>query len=577
MRPGPRPAAPAAGATAEAQTSPQDGGRSPGRRTWSWWKAAAFTVAAAAVFCVYLRLSNTSALNSDSANYLLMGSDLLHGNLLLHGWYMSDVSVYTTELPQYALLESFLGLHAETAHVAAAMTYTLATVLAVLLAKGGTSGRTALTRMLIAAGIMVAPQLGLGVYTFTMVVDHIGTSVPLLALWLLLDRVDRSSPRWWVPVLTSLLLAWVLIADPIVLVVAVAPLALVSGIRFIQGVVADDGQVSSGWTRRVRKQWYPLCLACAAATAIIWARLAEWLLSALGAFAVHPVPFVLTPLHQARQRYVAALWKVLQLFGADYRGLVGLTFVVAVLHLVSVALVGWSMLRVARRFLRVPLVDQVLAVAILANVVLYVVSGVSQQGPHEIAVVMPFGAALAARTLIRRASHAPRPGERRAAGGNSISRVRLAGYAAGVLVLAGYLAGLGYELTKPAVPPQNSALVPWLTAHHLTYGLGGYWQASSVTVASDGRVAIRGLAGASTRPYLWLAKTSWYDPASHRATFVVIDTQAPASYAWLPQAAVERYFGPPVRTYHTGAYTILVWDKNLLRDIPGAQRAVTSR
>jgi hypothetical protein len=517
---------------------------------------------------VYLRLSNTSALNSDSSNYLLMAWDLLHGNVLLHGWYMSDVSVYTTELPQYALLESFLGLHPETAHIAAAMTYTLATLLAVLLAKGGTSGRTALTRMLIAAGIMVAPQLGVGVYTFTMVVDHIGTSVPLLVLWLLLDRVDRSAPRWWVPVLTTLLLAWVLIADAIVLIVAVAPLALVSGIRFIQGMMTDDGPVSPGWTRRVRAQWYQLSLACAAVTAIIWARLAERLLSALGAFAVHPVPFALTPLPQARQRYVQALWKVLQLFGADYRGLVGVTFVVAVMHLVSVALVGWSVLRVARRFLGgVPLVDQVLAVAIFANVVLYVVSDVSQQGPHEIAIVMPFGAALAARTLTRRAGHAHQPGERRAAGGNSTSRVRLAGYAAGALVLAGYLTGLGYELTQPAVPPENSALAPWLTAHHLTYGLAGYWQASSVTVESDGRVAVRALAVGSMRPYLWLAKTSWYDSASHRATFVVIDTQTPTFAAWLPRATVERYFGPPVRTYRTGPYTILVWDKNLLASI----------
>ena len=99
MQPGPRPAAPVVGATADAETSSQDAARSPGRWTWSWWKAAAFTVAGAALFCVYLRLSNTSALNSDSSNYLLMAWDLLHGNVLLHGWYMSDVSVYTTELP----------------------------------------------------------------------------------------------------------------------------------------------------------------------------------------------------------------------------------------------------------------------------------------------------------------------------------------------------------------------------------------------------------------------------------------------------------------------------------------------
>ena len=50
---------------------------------------------------------------------------------------MSDVSFYPTELPQYALLESFLGLHMQTAHVAAAMTYTLTFLLAVLLARSG--------------------------------------------------------------------------------------------------------------------------------------------------------------------------------------------------------------------------------------------------------------------------------------------------------------------------------------------------------------------------------------------------------------------------------------------------------
>jgi hypothetical protein len=43
---------------------------------------------------------------------------------------------YTTELPQYALLEGMPGLHPQTAHVAAAMTYTLVVLLAVLLAMG---------------------------------------------------------------------------------------------------------------------------------------------------------------------------------------------------------------------------------------------------------------------------------------------------------------------------------------------------------------------------------------------------------------------------------------------------------
>ncbi len=548
------------GAAEGAETTPcGDGGPSASR----WTAVPAVAVTGVVLFCVYLRLSGTSPMNSDSANYVLMGWDVIHGNLLLHGWYVSDVSVYTTEVPQYALLAGLLGVHPETAHVAAAMTYTLATLLAMLLAKNGTSGRAAMLRMAITGGIMVAPQLGPGVYALDMIVDHIGTSVPLLVIWLLLDRFDRSAPRWWVPVLTMILLTWVLIADPIVLVVGVAPLALVSGIRFIQGVWERRG---SRWTQRVRAQWYELALACSALAAVLWARLAERLLTKLGGLVVHPVPFVLNPWDEWRND-ILALWRVPQIYGADYRGLTGAAFGFAVLHMVSVALVCWAMLQVARRFLSgIPLADQVLAVAIGLNVVLYAISGVSTQGAHEIAIVAPFGAALAARTLT---SPAYRSGRRRAAASAWSSRVRLAGLTAGALVLAGYLAGLGYEMTQPAAPPDNSTLASWLEAHDLTYGLAGYWQASSVTVDSDGRVAVRALAPYSTQPYLWLAKASWYDPTAHWANFIVIDTQTSRFANWLPRAAIVRYAGAPARTYRTGPYIIMVWDKNLLSSLSG--------
>jgi hypothetical protein len=527
-----------------------------GARDWRRWKTTAvITAVTAALFCAYLRLSGTSAVNSDSSNVMLMAWDMLHGNLVLHGWYMSDVSFYSTELPQYALLESFLGLRPETAHVAAAMTYTLSVLLAVLLARRGESGRAAIVRMLMTAGIMVAPQLGVGVYAVDMAVGHIGTSVPLLLIWLLLDRSDRRPPRWRVPVLTAVLLAWVLIADPLVLVVGVAPLGLVAAIRVVQGASARDG---SHWVRRVRAQWYPLALAGAAVAAFGLARLAEWLLGTLGGYVVHPVPFAL----RWRQKDFSALWRVLQLYGADYRGLIGASFAFAILHLVCVALVTLSVLLTASRFLRAPLVDQVLVIAIGLNVVLYAVSTTSGQGAHEIAVVAPMGAALAARTLIGR-FRVPR-------------YTVLAGYTAGALLLTSYLAGLGYELTQPPVPPENSALASWLAAHGLTEGLSGYWQSSSVTVGSGGRVTIRALAPQSLRPYLWMSKGSWYDPGSSSPSFIVIDTQTPYYANWLPRATIGKYEGTPARVYRTGPYIILVFDKDLLPGIPRPGQPQTS-
>jgi hypothetical protein len=542
------PPATVAGAPASAEAVPRraeaPSASRPGWRRWGVFCTAA--AVAVALFCAYLRLSGTSAVNSDSSNIMLMAWDMLHGNLVLHGWYMSDVSFYTTELPQYALLESFLGLHPETAHVAAAMTYTLSVLLAALLARRGESGRAGVTRMVMAAGIMVAPQLGVGVYALDMAVGHIGTSVPLLLIWLLLDRFDRRPPRWWVPVLTALLLAWVLIADPLVLVVGVAPLALVGAIRFLQGVSARDG---SRWVRRVRAQWYPLSLVGAAVAAYLLARLAGWLLAALGGYVVHPVPFA----WRWGQKDILALWRFLQLYGADYRGLAGASSAFAFLHLVSVVLVAGSVLLVVRRFLSgTPLVDQLLTAAIVLNVVFYAASTASEQGAHEIAVAAPMGAALAARTLVGRVR---RP------------QIRLAGYAMGALVLAGYLAGLGYELTQPPVPPENSTLASWLAAHGLRDGLAGYWQASSVTVGSSGQVTIRALSAQNLRPYLWMAKVSWYGPGSNSANFMVIDTQ-PQFANWLPSAAIRKYEGPPARVYRTGPYIVLVWDKNLLPGIP---------
>src|SRR5580700_7187631 len=367
-----------------------------------WIEAAGFVVFAAALFTVYLRLSRTMPENSDQANVLLQASDMLHGNLVLHGWYKADVSFYTTELPQYALLEIIFGVHANTAHIAAAMTYTLAVLLAVLVARGGFTSRAALTRLLITAGILLAPQLGTGVPALLLAVGHIGTAVPVLLIWLLLDRAPQ---RWWVPVLTGLGLAWVLVADQLVLIVAIVPLAVVCALRVLEAAVREHSLSRAFATRR-----YDLSLIVAAAAAAGLGWVAERILRALGGYIVAPVPFRFT-LHDFPAN-LHSLWAVPQIFGADYRGLAGGPYYTALLHMVSLALVGLALLLLARRFFSgAALVDQVLGVAIVFNLALFVLTSAGSEGPHEIAVVAPFGAALAARMLA-----GPRAADARAAG-----------------------------------------------------------------------------------------------------------------------------------------------------------------
>ena len=103
-------------------------------------RAGLIALAAAILFFCYWRQSQAALLSSDGSSNVLQAWDMLHGNLLLQNWWVSDVSFYTTELPQYMLITALTGLGPWVVHAAAAMTYTLLVLLAALLAKGRVQG-----------------------------------------------------------------------------------------------------------------------------------------------------------------------------------------------------------------------------------------------------------------------------------------------------------------------------------------------------------------------------------------------------------------------------------------------------
>jgi hypothetical protein len=520
---------------------------------------AAVAVAVVLLFIAYLQVSRTYPENSDEANILLMSWDMLHGNVLLHGWSLSDVSFYPTELPQYAMLEALLGLHANTAHVAAAMTYTLALIFAVLLAGGPrdrAAGRTAWPRMALTGGVMIAPQLGVGVFVLLLSVGHIGTAVPLMLTWLVIDWAG-SRPRWFIPVAVGVLLTWVLVADPLVLVVGIVPLVGVCAMRVVRTVwaarIGDRGAA-------LQARWYEVSLAAAAILAYGLADLVNGLLRASGGFILHPLGYQLAPVHTWPKHAWVTGEGLLALFGAKpQEPAAELAF--ALLHLAGVALVVWAMWRVARRFFGWPdLISQVLLVAIVLNVLVYVPSTLADAtdlNAREFAVVLPFGAVLAGRTLATRLPSGE-PG--------ILSWLHGARWRAGLAsaLAAGYLASLGYAAAQPSAPPANEQLAAFLAAHHLTDGVGGYWQSSIVTVDSDGAVSVRAVWADTLRPYPWESKAAWFDPRSNRATFLVTDSQPGFFNYFQPSPAALARYGPPARTYHVGPYTVLIWNTNLL-------------
>ncbi len=472
---------------------------------------------------------------------------MLHGNLLLHNWWVSDVSFYTTELPQYMLIEALTGLGPWVVHAAAAMTYTLLVLLAALLAKGNARGGKGLARAQLAAGLMLAPQLS-ATSILLLSPDHIGTAVPLLAIWLL---IDRAPPRWYVPVLVGLAFAWVMVADSIVLLTGIIPLALVCVLRACAGLIRR-GKRNASWR-------YELALAGAAAAAGAAGEFAPRLMTALGGYQQSPVGAD-TDLSQLQHGSWVTFQAFLELFGGNVFGasFFGTTPVIEVifvaLHLAGAIMVAWALgLAFARFFRTGELIVPSFAVAIVLNLGAYMSSTHAQDllGAREMADVLPLGAVLAGRVLGDRI-----PVWIRAAKGWFVPVL--------AVLAAGYLATLGYGAAQASVPAANESLASWLVAHRLTDGLATYWQANSTTVDSHRQVLLSAVVQNSSDrlvPYLWETDDANYDPALHYANFVVAD--GPSALPGM-QLSAELTFGRPHRIYHADGYTILVWNANLL-------------
>ncbi len=350
-----------------------------------------WTAAALAAFAVYLQLASTRGVNSDGASIALAGWDMLHGNVLLRGWKLADVTFYTTEVPQYALVELVHGLDQNVVRIGAAMTYTLVLLFAALVAKGTATGRAAVARVAIAVGIMLAPQLASGTNVLLSSPDHIGTSVPLLLILLILDRVRR--PRWWVPVVVAALLAWAQLADSIVLLAAVIPLVVVCVFR-----VARSRQ-------RLATRWYEIALAGGAIAGFAVAEIAYLVIRAAGGYSERPLSTQLAPLSEIfGHNLPIAAQCLLLLPGADFLGLpAGASTLFIALHLVGVALAAAGIAVGAWRFVRrdADLVNQLLLAGLVVNFVAFVVTThvFFVASAREIAPVLPFAAVLAGREL----------------------------------------------------------------------------------------------------------------------------------------------------------------------------------
>jgi hypothetical protein len=513
---------------------PGEGGRPA--RPWLLRSLAGlgWTAGAALVFALFLRISLEKLMTSDGANNALQAWDILHGNLVLHGFILGDVTFYTFELPLIAVLEFFLGLHADTMHVAEALIYLIVTAFAVAIAVTDTRGLARVIRASVVVAALAAPTLARSDLWIPLgIPDHTGTTAFLLASFLL---VDRATGRRWAAPLLCLILCAGQISDVTVRYVAVPAIVVVCLYR----IVADRKLITGDAANLLAAGLsVPLALAIRAFMRVH-----------LGAYLMVSPKTQVAPF-SAWQTNASIAWTSLrEVYGIDsapHNGPVGMTVIFGYAVMAAAAI---GILRVLWRWRTARRAEQALVIAMAANFMVYMLSTlVSPGSPHDLVALLPCGGVLAARALVP----------------ERIAR-RLVAVPVTCLALVAALLPLSVAASQPTQTSGLPAVIAWLQANGLHYGLGGYWDSSETALESADQVQIRAVDGGHTAHgnvislYPWETNTTWFDPAKHYANFVILD---------LPQltlhATVIGVFGKPVSTHIIGPHwEIFVYHENLL-------------
>jgi hypothetical protein len=471
------------------------------------------------------------------------------------------------------------GLRPDVVHICGALTYTLVVLLAAMLARGKAKGREGLVRALVAGGIVLAPSALGGTEVFLENPDHAGTAVPVLALFLLLDRASPEDPggkyaRWWVPAVTCVVLAAVQIGDQLGLVAATAPIAGVAAARLVMLALRR---------RPLREYWYDAALLAAAAASYELASVSLRAIRRFGGYYQAPLPKQLVaPMSQVRGNLHVMLQSIQLLFGASYQGRHPQLNLSAELHWVGLGLATAGLAVAVVKFFpsrtftsRTDRVSQIVAVATICTLVAGVFGTLIQSlaYAHEVAILLPLGAVLAGRMLPPLL-----PARWWDAGPERLQRSRRPATVVFSVLgvwLAAQLAALCFAASwTPLAPPQQQ-LATWLVGHHYTAGLAEYWQANSTTVVTGGQVLVAPITPQSLDVRHWESSSAWYDPAQSRADFVIAASDPGGPSGGLSIPAVRKRFGQPAREYTVGPYVVMVYDYNLLtrlryRAFPGA-------
>jgi hypothetical protein len=371
-------------------------------------------------------------------------------------------------------------------------------------------------------------------------------------LWLARGNGRRRLIAMAVPPLAGVALGLCLASDSLLVSIAAIPLALTA--------------VLAGVRRERRSRIVALSALCSVAVAVPVAALTSSIMESLGYLKV-PSPTKIAPLAELPER-ARLLFKGLQALFNGYLGTgrpgalhvplgIASDIVMSAALLALVALGARTTVRFIASGLRKQAPQTPMQLARSLHVIYWATSAASACGAFWLAAETGGGTNLheayyasvilsVAALLPLLLSSAPAARVLIAAGASVFFAASLAGLTSNYMNISPWIARYASRITRTA------------QAEHVTFGYGGYGEASALTWNTHLRVTVRPLmacpnpAGAEICPFYLVAVPSWYVP-QRRRTFLLVDSEEP----WV--SSLPGGLGKPLAAYAFGAMHMYIY------------------
>lgn len=501
------------------------------------------------LFCIYfiyvVGLILRVGIDSDYSNLVLEATDILNGNAFLADWNLTGISFATTDLVFFILGVIFSGTSI-TAYFFAVITMFIMLFAGAVLLSNTKEHPFSIYDFLIIVGVGGLPSI----YGVNVIRAHTAVAAYMLFALYFLNKIRESNSnnkKQFIYYLFSIIfLSLGFAGDAISLIIGIIPVILI-----------NLYELSSNNNKNRNKKYYLILISI---ISLILGKIIDTVFISIGD--TNKNDFLgqkfFGDLGSYADQFKVLVQSLLGIYNCDFTNqkLVSLTtlwFFIRVLLLFFVIYLIIKNISDLIKKKETDFISEVISLGLILMFILIITTDIMTNiySARYIGYMPVFSSVLIIRYLKNKGFY-----NQKAFNGKISKKIIIA--IVSVIVILSSIQTPAYSMPYQ---PQNS-LALFLKEKGLTNGLGGFWDASHVTVASNNDVKVRAIIFNGEKhmaQFHWFCKNSWY---SEPANFVVIDASGVDEFK-ISEESVRMCLGKPSQIMNFEEYVIYIYKDNL--------------